>query len=192
MRISLAALLLFGALASPNGLAAQGERVTVVSDGWELIGDLLIPETSGPHAAVLMLNQAAGSRAPYTDLASELAGRGVASLRLDLRGHGESTNLGRFVPGENRRDPLIWDAEVDVRAALEFLRAQPSVDTSRIAVVAASYSGEESAESGRLHAHKRCVARRDARGRHTIYRNSFEQYVCPGGVPAQELLQRHR
>ena len=35
-------------------------RVIVKSDGWELIGDLRLPEADGPVPAVLMLNKAAG------------------------------------------------------------------------------------------------------------------------------------
>ncbi|MEM7414408.1 MAG: hypothetical protein AAF389_02860 [Gemmatimonadota bacterium] len=121
----------------------------VESGDWELVGDLSVPDGDGPFPAVLMLNQAAGSRATYGALAEALLEQGVASLRLDLRGHGESTNLGRFNPGEIRRDPLIWDAEPDVAAALERLRSETRLDAERLAVVGASYSAEEAAESGR-------------------------------------------
>ena len=92
----------------------------------------------------------AGSRAPYSALADALLSRGIASLRVDLRGHGESTNLGQFNPGELRRDPLIWDAEPDVAAALDRMRSDVRIDGTRLAVVGASYSGEEASESGRL------------------------------------------
>jgi dienelactone hydrolase len=128
-------------------------RVVVENDGWQLIGDLAIPDPFGGGedvAGVLMLNQAAGDRQAYRHLSRELNERGLASLRLDMRGHGESTNRGEFVPGQNRRDPLIWDSEVDVPAALEFLGAQRGVDPNRLAVAGASYSGEEAAEAGRL------------------------------------------
>lgn len=61
-------------------------------------------------------------------------------LRLDLRAHGASTNLGRFVPPEGL--PLLQGSERDVRTALAHLRRDPRVDGSRPAVVGASYSGE--------------------------------------------------
>lgn len=70
-------------------------------------------------------------------------------MRLDLRGHGESTNRGRFVPGAEPRSALIWDAEADVAAALQFLRSRPDIDAERLGAVGASYSGEEMAEAGR-------------------------------------------
>lgn len=149
----LAALVLLGptydVLAQPESAAET--RVVVESQGWHLVGDLLIPETEVPAPAVLLLHQAAGNRTVFRDLAHHLAARGVASLRLDLRGHGESINLGRFVPGQQPRSPLIWDAEPDVTAAHEFLKAHAHIDAGYIGIVGASYSGEEMAEAGRLH-----------------------------------------
>lgn len=98
---------------------------------------------------MLLLNKAAGDRTAYADLAHRLGERGIASLRLDLRGHGESTNLGRFVPYAEPRSALIWDAESDVRAAHRFLARHEGIDSTRIGVVGGSYSGEEMAEAGR-------------------------------------------
>ncbi len=136
---------------SPNQPGIESSRVVLNSHGWELVGDLRFSDAEGPVPAVLMLNQAAGDRTPYRDLARHLANRGVASLSLDLRGHGESTNLGPFVPGEHQRDPLIWDAEKDVIAAHEYLKSLAQVNADRIGMIGASYSGEEMAEAGRLH-----------------------------------------
>ncbi len=126
------------------------ERVVIESDGWELIGDLQLPLSSPPYPAVFLFNQAAGERSVYAELANLLQEIGVASLRLDLRGHGESTNLGRFVPGEKSVDSMIWDAELDVIAAHKFLSADSRFDESRFGFVGASYSGEEVAEAGRF------------------------------------------
>jgi len=128
---------------------ADTERVEIASDGWRLVGDLQIPNSADAVAAVLLLNKAAGDRSAYDEIARCLADRGIASLALDLRGHGESINRGQFVPGEVPRNPLIWDAETDVLAAYEFLQQEKRIDASRIAIVGASYSGEEMAEAGR-------------------------------------------
>ena len=95
------------------------------------------------------MNQAAGDRLPYAELARHLSDRGIGSLRIDLRGHGESVNQGRFIPGRSRRDSMIWDAEVDVAAALEFMRSHPGVNGASIGLIGASYSGEEAAEAAR-------------------------------------------
>ncbi len=136
---------------SINQTVAGEYRYTVASNDWQLIGDLQLPESDEPVPVVAMFNQAAGDRRVYVDLANELEARGIASLRLDLRGHGESINLGRFIPGEVLRSPLIWDAEIDVIAAHDALRSDPRFDADRIAMVGASYSGEEMAEAGRKH-----------------------------------------
>ena len=124
--------------------------VMIPSDGWELEGDMMLPPGDAPVSVVLMLNQAAGDRTPYIGLMEHLRTRGIASLRLDLRGHGGSVNLGTFEPGKSRRDPMIWDAERDVIAAYRYLRSQPRFEGKFIGIVSSSYSGEETAEAGRL------------------------------------------
>ena len=114
---------------------AAVERVEIGSDGWRLVGDLQIPDSAETVAAVLLLNKAAGDRSAYDELARRLADRGIASLALDLRGHGESVNLARFVAGEVPRSPLIWDAEADVLAAYRFLQQASRIDAHRIAII---------------------------------------------------------
>lgn len=124
--------------------------VNVPSGDWELIGDLSVPDSSAPVPVVLMFNKAADNRTAYEGMARALDERGIASLRLDLRGHGESTNLGTFVPGEQSPHPMIWDAEQDVVAAVEYLKKDSRFDSDRFAMVGGSYSGEEMAEAGRM------------------------------------------
>ena len=131
--------------------ASETYRVVIESDGWELVGDLHVPDTDERSAAVLMLNQAAGDRKAYDDLSAQLVARGMVAQQLDLPGHGDSTNRGSFIPGEVPRSPLIWDAETSVAAAHQFLKDHDRIDASNIAIVAASYSGEEAAESGRVY-----------------------------------------
>lgn len=135
-----------------SALATEETRVVLESDGWQLVGDLRLPDADHPIPAVLLLNKAAGDRGVYTGMASELAERGIGSLRLDLRGHGESTNLDRFVPGETdsvARENMIWGADADVVRACQMLQEHPAIDGNRIGVVGASYSGEEAVEAGR-------------------------------------------
>lgn len=145
-------LLCQGCSADPVETQAQTHRetrVVIERDGWQLVGDLLLPASEEPLPGVLMLNKAAGDRTVYQELAQHLAGRRIASLRLDLPGHGESINLGRFIPGEQPRSPMIWDSEVHVSAAHQYLRSHPRIAGERIGIVGASYSGEEMAEAGR-------------------------------------------
>lgn len=164
MRATTWSLILLCLAAQPQEVPGQspfGEesRVVIESDGWRLVGDLHLPDSDRRSPAVLLLNKAAGDRRVYTTLASELAERGIASLRLDLRGHGESINLGRFIPGDTTRsEEIIWNAQVDVIAAYRFLQSHPRLDEERIGAVGASYSGEEMAEAGRIAGYARAYA----------------------------------
>jgi len=133
----------------PIAVAVES-TVTVHSGDWELIGDLSVPDSNEPLPVVLMLNKAADNRTAYEGMARALDDRNIASLRLDLRGHGESTNLGTFVPGEISPHPMIWDAEQDVVAAIRYLQGDERFNSDRIALVGGSYSGEEMAEAGRI------------------------------------------
>jgi dienelactone hydrolase len=127
-----------------------GRRVVIESDGWELVGDLTQPLTEGPWPAALLLHNAAGSRGEQEGIAAQLARRGIASLRLDLRGHGDSINLGRFDPDDLAGTRHTVDqAPADVQAALEALPELAAIDPARIAVVGASYTGETAAEAAR-------------------------------------------
>ena len=143
----LAVGLLSSAVAVSAGAAVVAERVEIPSGEWRLVGDLVVPEAAGRVPVALLLNQAAGDRSVYGRLAEELARRGIASLRLDLRGHGESTNVGRFVAAEGTA--ILDGTPLDVAAALEVLRSRPGIDAGRIAVVGASYSGEKMMEAAR-------------------------------------------
>jgi pimeloyl-ACP methyl ester carboxylesterase len=63
----------------------------------------------------------------FVEGARRLAKRGIASIRFDFRGSGESD--GEF------SDTSIATQVEDARRALEILRAQPGVDGSRLALV---------------------------------------------------------
>lgn len=126
---------------------ATESRVEIASGEWILVGTLRVPAGGGPWPAVLLLNGAARDRRAYGPLATELANRGIVSLRLDLRGEGESTNLTRFDPA--RPDPRLEGSEQDVVRALRWLASDSRVDSTHIGVVGASYSGELMAEAAR-------------------------------------------
>jgi dienelactone hydrolase len=125
----------------------ETQVVTIESDGWRLEGVWRRTRPSGP--AALLLHRAAGSRAEYDDLADALAARGVSTLALDLRGHGASTNLGRFQPPYADHLHINDGAPRDVAAGLDWMGSQPGIDAGRLAIVGASYSGEVAARAAR-------------------------------------------
>jgi pimeloyl-ACP methyl ester carboxylesterase len=63
-------------------------------------------------------------------MSQEIAKRGMAALRFDWRGKGQS-----FLEGTAADQDEMWR---DVKAALEFFAAQPAVDGSRMGAVAAT------------------------------------------------------
>lgn len=123
------------------------ERVVLESDGWKLVGEWRAPASRDVFPAALLLHRAGGSRAEHVDLAGALAARGVASLRLDLRAHGESINRGRFVEPFAENLKLLEGTYRDVATALRWIKAQPGVVANRVAAVGASYSGEAIGEA---------------------------------------------
>lgn len=145
----LASTLLASAASDPGPRRQLGDStirdstIRLSSGDWLLVGTYSTPAASGRSSpAVLLLNRANGNRHEYDALAAALASHGVASLRLDLRGHGESINRGRFEPAAAGMDQLLAGTGEDVVAGLRWLRARPETDTARLAVVGASYSGE--------------------------------------------------
>ncbi len=121
--------------------AAEGvdERdVAFASDGLTLMGTLALPaEGAGPFPGALFL-QGSGpvdrnGNAPglemdaYRQLAHALARAGIASLRFDKRGVGESEG---DLSLASRAD-LVNDA----RAALEGLQSQPEIDPARCILI---------------------------------------------------------
>lgn len=128
-------------------VAPPEERVVLESDGWQLVGDWRVPSATAPFPAVLLLHGAAGSRAEHAELADALARDGLASLRLDLRANGESTNLGAFREPYREHLHLNEGAYRDIEVALRWLAERPEVDPDRLGIVSASYSGEAVGEA---------------------------------------------
>jgi dienelactone hydrolase len=122
---------------------AKEKQVVIENDGWKLVGNLQIPRSKKLVPAVILLNKANGDRKVYENLAKHLAENEIASLRVDLRGHGESINKGKFVPFQENATEVLNDTDRDISAITQYLKAIKGVDTNRIGFVGASYSGEE-------------------------------------------------
>ena len=96
-----------------------------------LAGTLSIPDGAGPFPAAVLLSDMGGqdrdtrqgSYRLFADLASNLARQGIAILRLDDRGVGQS--------GGDSRLATTADLVRDAQAALSYLRVRPSIDPAR-------------------------------------------------------------
>ncbi|WP_200303559.1 alpha/beta hydrolase [Streptomyces adelaidensis] len=114
--------------------STRGTSTTVrTHDGLRLAGTLLAPRAE-PEQAVLFLHGEGGTREQdgfFAPLADALAAQGVASLRFDLPGHGES---------EGRQEELSLSMLLNViGSGLDHLRER--VGTTRPALVATGFTG---------------------------------------------------
>ena len=118
-------------------LNASEQAVSFVNQGQRLWGMFHLPATSGPHPAVLMLHGFTATRVEshrfYVHLARALAARGIAALRFDFRGSGDSE--GEF------QDMTVQGELGDAKAALEWLVGHPNIDSARIGVTGVSLGG---------------------------------------------------
>ncbi|MBV9448664.1 MAG: alpha/beta fold hydrolase [Streptosporangiaceae bacterium] len=102
-------------------------------DGLRLAATLAIPDGQ-PHGGVVMVHGGGVTREEggfFTRLAGGLGEVGVASLRFDLRGHGES---------EGRQEDLTLATILnDIRVALEYVGEATSA--RRLSLLGASFAG---------------------------------------------------
>ncbi len=101
------------------------------SQGIKLAGSLDLPEGADSQsvfpAVVICAGWGGTKDRSLPEFSSRLTRHGFAVLRFDYRGYGLSEGT------PNRLHPLEQTA--DIRAAVAFLRTQPSIDGSRIAVL---------------------------------------------------------
>ncbi|MFN8589486.1 MAG: alpha/beta fold hydrolase [Candidatus Eisenbacteria bacterium] len=131
---------------APPGAHYVAEEVRVPStEGFELAGTLTRPRQATGRVPAVVTITGSGSEdrdealtivrgyRPFREVAEALAARGIATLRLDDRGFGES--------GGSASNATSFDFSYDVEAALKFLRARPDIDGARLALVGHSEGG---------------------------------------------------
>lgn len=113
------------------------ESVILENQGQKIFGILHRPLVPKPYPAVLMCHGLAGHKTGryrlYVLLAERLSKLGIASLRIDFRGSGDSE--GDF------SDTTLSGEVSDAIKAMTFLRSLPDVDTSRIGIFGRSVGG---------------------------------------------------
>ncbi len=135
------------------GFAETRDVSFQTTDGWTIYGTLHLPAnlsaTDRKVPGVVMLHSPGYDRSSYGSLARSLEDKGLASLRIDWRGSGESLKKGNlelpfdaFAPSERRKVYL------DVQAAIDFLVIQEGVDQKRIGVIGARFSANHAALAG--------------------------------------------
>jgi pimeloyl-ACP methyl ester carboxylesterase len=123
-------------------LPYKEEAVTFASDGNTLAGTLSIPEGTGKHPAIIMIS---GSGANNRDeeiygfklfkiIADHLSRYGIAVLRYDKRGVGESK-------GKSVSESTTMDFAGDVEKAVQYLKTRNDIDTTKIGLFGHSEGG---------------------------------------------------
>ena len=115
----------------------ERELVIYNNEGQQIYGVLHKPIGVEKAPAVLMCHGFAGNKIGryriYVMLAQKLAEAGIASLRIDFRGCGES---------EGDFSDVTVETEVsDARKGLEFLRKHSAIDSSKIGILGNSFGG---------------------------------------------------
>ncbi|MEZ4588584.1 MAG: alpha/beta fold hydrolase [Gemmatimonadales bacterium] len=157
-------------LAEPVPYAAEEVAYRNPTDGVRLSGTLTVPVGPGPFPAVLLVSGAGpqgrdyevfGHR-PFLVLADHLSRRGIAVLRLDDRGAGES--------GGDAGQASVSLVVEDLRAGVDFLRRHGRIDPARVGLVAHSQGARIAPEAARR-----------------VEGIAFLVLLAPPAMPAREL-----
>ncbi len=122
---------------APAATTYHTEQVKITSQpgNVQLAGTLSIPDGAGPFPAVLLLSDMGrhdrdarvGKYRFFGDMSQALARQGIAVLRLDDRGVGQS--------GGDASLATSADLLRDAQAALTYLRVRPSIDPARTGLI---------------------------------------------------------
>jgi len=118
--------------------AIETEVTFKTSDGWKIFGLLHVPSNHGKVPAVVFVHGSRHENDAYGNLSApgmpqSLNQRGVATLRIDIRGRGGSRGPRNFfsMPPEERMRVAL-----DIDAAIQLIAGQAGVDGRRIGIVA--------------------------------------------------------
>lgn len=134
---------------APADAPFTAEEVTIKVKGYQLAGTLLLPKTGARPFPVVVTSTGSGQQTRdeplpfpnmkeyklFRQIAEHLASRGIAVLRVDDRGVGDSTGV------ETLETATTFDFADDVRAQVAYLRTRRDIDSKRIAIVGHSEGG---------------------------------------------------
>jgi pimeloyl-ACP methyl ester carboxylesterase len=126
--------LFFVLFATTSSFGLQEKEVTFSNRGVLLSGTLILPETPGPHPALVFLHGSGSAlRNEYRLFAQVAADSGFASLIFDKRGCGKSN--GSWI------NSSLEDLTQDAAAGIKFLETRPEINSEAIGIYAISQSG---------------------------------------------------
>jgi fermentation-respiration switch protein FrsA (DUF1100 family) len=133
---------------APAGAPFTAEEVRVQAKDFKLAGTLLLPKNGKRPFPAVVMSTGSGQQTrdepalpgidkyrPFRQIAEFLAARGIAVLRADDRGVGDS---GGF---DTLDKVTTFDFADDVRAQVAYLRTRSDIDPTRISIVGHSEGG---------------------------------------------------
>ena len=134
---------------APAAAPFTAQEVSVEAKGFTLAGTLLVPKTGKPPFPAVVTITGSGQQTrdeylplaglekyrPFRQIAEALASRGIAVLRVDDRGVGQSKG------GDTLKVSTSANFADDVRAQVDFLRERKDIDQNRIALLGHSEGG---------------------------------------------------
>ena len=121
----------------PEDANYTAENVTFNNGAITLAGTLTLPEGEGPHPAIVLISgsgpQDRDERltgigfAPFAVIADHLTRAGIAVLRYDDRGVGQS--------GGDYNAATTADFAADAQAALTYMQSRPEIDAAQVGVL---------------------------------------------------------
>ncbi len=130
------------------------ESVVIENQGQKIFGIFHRPLSPDPCPAILLCHGLAGNKSGksrlYVALSQKLAEQGIASLRIDFRGSGDS---------EGEFSEMTLESEVsDALLALEFLKTIPDIYTQRIGLFGRSVGGMVALKAARCYGEIKSLA----------------------------------
>lgn len=135
---------------APPDAPFTAEEVRIKVKDYQLAGTLLLPKSGARPFPVVVTSTGSGQQTrdeplaypnlkdykPFRQIAEHLASRGIAVLRVDDRGVGDSTGLATLDKA------TTFDFADDMRAQVAYLRTRSELDPKRIAIVGHSEGGD--------------------------------------------------
>lgn len=150
LSLSMCSQVAASAISAETSSSAIVQNVEIHAEGATLAATLTIPGGQGPFPAAILLSvagpndrdQSVGPHRGYRNLAQYLAQHGIASIRMDDRGAGESG--GDYFAAS-------WETLAgDAAAAHDLLCGYPEIECNRIGYIGMSQGGAVGAMASRL------------------------------------------
>jgi alpha-beta hydrolase superfamily lysophospholipase len=163
---------------------ARKEPVCFSSLGEQIAGTLFLPHSEAAPPVLIICHGAGEFKENYFEMCEQLAQRGVASLAIDLHGHGES--------GGERFHVELAQWVSDIRAAIDFLQKRPDVDGTRIGAFGLSSGGTAILEAGLIEPRLKGLIALDATVRNSLpfFESAFLKLLVLAGKIKRGLTGR--